>query len=133
MRVSRRGGAWMTIRRHSRRLSFPLGLVAGLVPPQYASPAAFRLQYEKYMIENGFEFGIGLALAAFGVAICLGLAYVLFVGVSTAVLLALARRSARGDDDAGDDRQDLPARRSRQERARQRRCRVAPALVARLE
>ena len=59
------------------------------------------------MIENGFEFGIGLALAAFGVAICLGLAYMLFVGVSTAVLLALARRSARGgDDDAGDDRQD---------------------------
>src|SRR5277367_4621285 len=107
MRVSRRGGAWMTIRRHSRRLSFPLGLVAGLVPPQYASPATFRLQYETYMIENGFEFGIGLALAAFGVAICLGLACMVFVGVSTAVLLALARRSARGgDDDADDDRQD---------------------------
>jgi hypothetical protein len=59
------------------------------------------------MIENGFEFGIGLALAAFGVAICLGLACMVFVGVSTAVLLALARRSARGgDDDADDDRQD---------------------------
>jgi hypothetical protein len=97
----------MTIRRPSRRLSFPPGLVAGLVPPQYASPAAFRLKYEKYMIENGFEFGIGLALAAFSVAICLGLAYMLFVGVSTAVLVALARRAARGgDDDAGDDRQD---------------------------
>jgi hypothetical protein len=85
----------------------PLGLVAGLVPPQYASPATFRLQYKTNMIENGFEFGIGLALAAFGVAICLGLACMLFVGVSTAVLLALARRSAHGgDDDARDDRHD---------------------------
>ena len=92
----------MTIRRPSRRLSFPPGLVAGLVPPQYASPAAFRLKYEKYMIENGFEFGIGLALAA--VAICLGLAYVLFVGVAATVLRALARQSPWGDDDdAADD------------------------------
>ena len=53
------------------------------------------------MIEDGFE-GIGLALAA--VAICLGLAYVLFVGVAATVLRALARQSPWGDDDdAADD------------------------------
>jgi hypothetical protein len=56
------------------------------------------------MIEDGFE-GVGLALAA--VAICLGLAYVLFVGVAATVLLALGRRSHwDDDDDASDDGQD---------------------------
>jgi hypothetical protein len=64
----------------------------------------FLLPHKKYMIENGFE-GIGLALVS--VAICLGLAYILLVGVAAAVLLALARRSHfSDDDDAGNDRQD---------------------------
>jgi hypothetical protein len=64
----------------------------------------FLLPHKKYMIENGFE-GIGLALVA--VAICLGLACILLVGVAAAVLLALARRSDFSDDDeAGNDRQD---------------------------
>jgi hypothetical protein len=63
----------------------------------------FLLPHKKYMIENGFE-GIGLALVA--VAICLGLACILLVGVAAAVLLALARRSPfSDDDDAGNDRQ----------------------------
>jgi hypothetical protein len=57
----------------------------------------FLLPHKKYMIENGFE-GIGLALVA--VAICLGLACILLVGVAAAVLLALARRSHFSDDDA---------------------------------
>jgi hypothetical protein len=64
----------------------------------------FLLPHKKYMIENGFE-GIGLALVS--VAICLGLACILLVGVAAAVLLALARRSHfSDDDDAGNDRQD---------------------------
>ena len=64
----------------------------------------FLLPHKKYMIENGFE-GIGLALVA--VAICLGLACILLVGVGAAVFLALARRSPfSDDDDAGNDRQD---------------------------
>jgi hypothetical protein len=84
------------------------------------------LPHKKYMIENGFE-GIGLALVA--VAICLGLACILLVGVGAAVFLALARRSPfSDDDDAGNDRQDY-ARRSRQERAHLRRSRVGPALA----
>jgi hypothetical protein len=61
------------------------------------------LRREKYMIENGFEFGVRLAVAAFAVA---GLACMLFVGVAAAVLLAVARRLySGGDDDAADDRQ----------------------------
>jgi hypothetical protein len=61
----------------------------------------FLLPHKKSMIEDGFE-GVGLALAA--VAICLGLAYVLFVGVAATVLRALARQSPWGDDDdAADD------------------------------
>ena len=61
------------------------------------------MPHKKYMIENGFE-GIGLALVA--VAICLGLACILLVGVAAAVLLAVARRLYSGDDDdAADDRQ----------------------------
>jgi hypothetical protein len=64
------------------------GVVAGLVPPQYASRAALLLPHKKYMIENGFE-GIGLALVAG--AICLGLACIVLIGVGAAVLLALAR------------------------------------------
>jgi hypothetical protein len=55
------------------------------------------------MIENGFK-DIGLALVA--VAICLGLACILLVGVAAAVFLALGRRSPfSDDDDAGNDRQ----------------------------
>ncbi len=56
------------------------------------------------MTENGLEFGIRLAVAAFAIV---GLACMLFVGVAAAVLLALGRRSYRGGyDDAADDRQD---------------------------
>jgi hypothetical protein len=64
----------------------------------------FLLPHKKYMIENGFG-SIGLALVA--VAICLGLACILLVGVAAAVFLAVARRSPYGDDDdAGNDRRD---------------------------
>jgi hypothetical protein len=55
------------------------------------------LRREKYMIENGFDFGVRLAVAAVAVA---GLACTLFVGVAAAaVLLAVARRLYRGGDD----------------------------------
>jgi hypothetical protein len=85
------------------------------------------LPHKKYMIENGFE-GIGLALVA--VAICLGLACILLVGVGAAVFLALARRSPfSDDDDAGNDRQDYQHAAAAKERAHLRRSRVGPALA----
>jgi hypothetical protein len=80
------------------------GSPPGSFRPNMRAWRCFLLPHKKSMIEDGFE-GVGLALAA--VAICLGLAYVLFVGVAATVLLALARRSHWGDDDdAGDDGQD---------------------------
>ena len=75
------------------------GSPPGSFRPNLRARRRFLLPHEKSMIEDGFE-GVGLALAA--VAICLGLAYVLFVGVAAAVLLALARRSHCGDDDDED-------------------------------
>jgi hypothetical protein len=80
------------------------GSPPGSFRPNLRARRRFPSRPKKSMIENGFE-GVGLAFAA--VAICLGLACVLFVGVAAAVLLALARRSHFGDDDdARDDGQD---------------------------
>jgi hypothetical protein len=79
------------------------GSPPGSFRPNPRARRRFPSQPEKSMIENGFE-GVGLAFAA--VAVCLGLACVLFVGVAAAVLLALARRSHYGDDgEAADDGQ----------------------------
>jgi hypothetical protein len=102
-------------------LAFTPPVIARGSPPSSFRPnlrarRRFPSQRKKSMIGNGFE-GVGLAFAA--IAICLGLACVLFVGVAAAVLLALARRSHCGDDDdAGNDPQDYPhAAAARKERA----------------